>query len=195
MRFTCILLLDWKSSQIIKCAEVKEGYIYGLKKSPRAWYHKLSTTFIGIGFRRYEADHTLFTPSSQGTVIALCIVDDIIITWSDKEGIQSTKAFLKSVFFLNKDIGELKYFLGIEVCLFKSVFHEKIKHIEVDCYILADGSSKSYLAMLHKERRSASRYIHKEYKQKCMWVIHPKSKLIDISWPWFHKQENFTFSP
>ncbi|KAL0641376.1 hypothetical protein Bca4012_103818 [Brassica carinata] len=32
--------------------------IYGLKQSPRAWYHKLSTTLNGKGFRKSELDHT-----------------------------------------------------------------------------------------------------------------------------------------
>ena len=45
----------------------------------------------------------------------LIYVDDIIITGSDKEGIISTKVFLKSTFDI-KDLGELKYFLGIEIC-------------------------------------------------------------------------------
>ena len=35
--------------------------IYGLKQSPRAWYNKLSTTLNGIGFRKSELDHTLWT--------------------------------------------------------------------------------------------------------------------------------------
>ena len=90
--------------------------IYGLKQSPRAWYHKLSMTLRDRGFRRSEADHTLFTLSSQsGIIVVLVYVDDIIISGSDKEGIQSTKAYLKSVFDI-KDLGLLKYFLGIEVC-------------------------------------------------------------------------------
>ncbi|KAL0641711.1 hypothetical protein Bca4012_102729 [Brassica carinata] len=42
-------------------------------------------------------------------------VDDIIITGSDKEGIIATKEFLKSMFEI-KDLGEMKYFLGIEIC-------------------------------------------------------------------------------
>ncbi|KAL0641754.1 hypothetical protein Bca4012_103589 [Brassica carinata] len=42
-------------------------------------------------------------------------VDDIIITGSDKEGIKATKEFLKSMFEI-KDLGEMKYFLGIEIC-------------------------------------------------------------------------------
>ncbi|XP_019087510.1 PREDICTED: uncharacterized protein LOC109127357 [Camelina sativa] len=90
--------------------------IYGLKQSPRAWYHKLSSTLIDKGFRRSEADHTLFTyPSQRGIIVILIYVDDIIISGNDKVGIQDTKQYLKSVFDI-KDLGELKYFLGIEVC-------------------------------------------------------------------------------
>ena len=96
--------------------------IYGLKQSPRAWYHKLSTTLNGRGFVKSEADHTLFTlTSKQGIVVILIYVDDIIITGSNKEGIISTKAFLKSSFDI-KDLGELKYFLGIEICRSKEGF-------------------------------------------------------------------------
>ena len=90
--------------------------IYGLKQSPRAWYHKLSTTLNGKGFTKSEADHTLFTlTSNQGIIVILIYVDDIIITGSDKNGIASTKEFLKATFDI-KDLGELKYFLGIEMC-------------------------------------------------------------------------------
>ena len=90
--------------------------IYGLKQSPRSWYHKLSTTLNGRGFNKSEADHTLFTLTSQREMVVILIyVDDIIITGSDKEGISLTKAFLKASFDI-KYMGELKYFLGIEIC-------------------------------------------------------------------------------
>ncbi|KAL1204565.1 Retrovirus-related Pol polyprotein from transposon RE2 [Cardamine amara subsp. amara] len=90
--------------------------IYGLKQSPRAWYHKLSFTLTAKGFRRFEADHTLFTSqSAQGIIVVLVYVDDLIISGNDQAGIQETKFFLKSVFDI-KDLGELKYFLGIEIC-------------------------------------------------------------------------------
>ncbi|KAL0745858.1 hypothetical protein Bca101_101627 [Brassica carinata] len=90
--------------------------IYGLKQSPRAWYRKLSTTLNGRGFRKSELDHTLFTlVTPSGIIVILVYVDDLIITGSDKAGIKATKEFLKSVFDI-KDLGEMKYFLGIEIC-------------------------------------------------------------------------------
>ncbi|WZZ35042.1 hypothetical protein YC2023_018443 [Brassica napus] len=90
--------------------------IYGLKQSPGAWYRKLSTTLNGRGFRKSELDHTLFTLTGpSGIIVILVYVDDLIITGSDKAGIQATKEFLKSVFDI-KDLGEVKYFLGIEIC-------------------------------------------------------------------------------
>ena len=41
-------------------------------------------------------------------------VDDIVITGSDSKGISSLKSFLQSQFH-TKDLGMLRYFLGIEV--------------------------------------------------------------------------------
>jgi len=70
----------------------------------------------GRGFRKCELDHTLFTlTTSSGIIVILVYVDDIIITGSDKDGIKATKNFLKSMFEI-KDLGEMKYFLGIELC-------------------------------------------------------------------------------
>ena len=41
-------------------------------------------------------------------------VDDIVIIGSDSKGISSLKSFLQSKFH-TKDLGMLRYFLGIEV--------------------------------------------------------------------------------
>ena len=70
----------------------------------------------GRGFRKSELDHTLSTLTTPSSIICLLVyVDDIIITGSDKADIQNTKDFLKSVFEI-KDLGEMKYFNGIELC-------------------------------------------------------------------------------
>ena len=43
-------------------------------------------------------------------------MDDIVITGNDSKGILSLKVFLHSQFHI-KDLGMLKYFLGVEVFL------------------------------------------------------------------------------
>lgn len=93
--------------------------IYGLKQSPRAWYHRLSNCLLEKEFTRSEADHTLFTKQGKkGMIATLIYVDDLIITGNDAEGVAHTKEMLKVVFDI-KDLGELRYFLGIEITRFE----------------------------------------------------------------------------
>ena len=93
--------------------------IYGLKQSPRAWYAKLSHALLNIGFIKSEADNSLFTLQREtGMTCLIVYVDDIIITGSDLEGIERIKSHLKMKFDV-KDLGELKYFLGIEMAYSK----------------------------------------------------------------------------
>ena len=89
--------------------------IYGLKKSPRAWFAKLSSVLEGIGFCRSNADSSLFfRNSAHGKLAVLIYVDDLIITGNNTQEINSLKEALQSSFAM-KDLGKLKYFLGIEM--------------------------------------------------------------------------------
>ena len=65
---------------------------------------------------RSTADHSIFYHhSSTGQCIYLIVyVDDIVITGSDQDGIQKLKQHLFS-HFQTKDLGKLKFFLGIQV--------------------------------------------------------------------------------
>ena len=65
---------------------------------------------------RIAVDHSVFYHhSSTGKCIYLIVyVDDIVITDTDQDGIQKLKQHLFS-YFQTKDLGKLKYFLGIEV--------------------------------------------------------------------------------
>ena len=57
----------------------------------------------------------MFSYDSEAEKILLVVyVDDIVITGSDKLGIDKLKVFLQN-HFQTKDLGTLKYFLGIEV--------------------------------------------------------------------------------
>ena len=68
---------------------------------------------------RSAADHSIFYHySSTGQCIYLIVyVDDIVITGSDQDGIQKLKQHIFS-YFQTKDLGKLKYFLGIEIVQF-----------------------------------------------------------------------------
>lgn len=60
-------------------------------------------------------DYSLFTRQSQEKfVLVLVYVDDLLITGDDSTMILETKACLQSSFKI-KDLGELRYFLSIEL--------------------------------------------------------------------------------
>lgn len=90
--------------------------LYGLKQSPRAWFGRFSSTLIEFGMTRCEADHfVFFLHSSSGLCTYLVVyVDDIVNTGDDFNDIFRLKSHLQRQFQM-KDLGPLKYFLGIEV--------------------------------------------------------------------------------
>ena len=89
--------------------------LYGLKQSPRAWFDKFSEVIEKFGMQKSKSDHFVFYRTSQAGIILLVVfVDDIIITGDDMTGISSVKSFLHGQFH-TKDLGMLKYFLGVEV--------------------------------------------------------------------------------
>jgi hypothetical protein len=89
--------------------------LYGLKQSPRAWFGRFSLAMKKYGFQQSNSDHTLFLKHNKGRVTALIIyVDDMIITGNDTEEISKIQRQLGTEFEM-KNLGGLKYFLGIEV--------------------------------------------------------------------------------
>nr|GEV03303.1 ribonuclease H-like domain-containing protein [Tanacetum cinerariifolium] len=95
------------------CKLVKS--LYGPKQAPRKWNKKLVSVLKENGFVQSNNDHSLLTKSKTNKFIAFLIyVDDIIITENCMSEIDKFKSFLKSKFKI-KDLGHLKYFLGIEV--------------------------------------------------------------------------------
>ncbi|XP_031275380.1 uncharacterized protein LOC116133837 [Pistacia vera] len=89
--------------------------LYGLKQASRQWNEKFSKALTGIRFVQSKHDYALFTWNKGKTFIALIIyVDDILITGNDETGIKSLKEHLNRQFRI-KDLGEPKYFLGIEI--------------------------------------------------------------------------------
>ncbi|GKA15181.1 ribonuclease H-like domain-containing protein [Tanacetum coccineum] len=82
---------------------------------PFSWNTKFTTALAEHGFGQSKFDYSLYTKHSGNKFIALLAhVDDIVITGNDDVRIKEFKLFL-STKFLIKDLGVLKYFLGIEV--------------------------------------------------------------------------------
>ena len=90
--------------------------LYGLKQASRQWNHKLTTTLISdLGYSQSQADHSLFVKSSHNSFTALLVyVDDIVLAGNNMTEIASVKALLDSKFCI-KDLGSLRFFLGLEV--------------------------------------------------------------------------------
>ncbi|PWA87032.1 ribonuclease H-like domain-containing protein [Artemisia annua] len=95
------------------CKLVKS--LYGLKQAPRKWNEKLTSVLKENGFVQSPNDFSLFIKNENDVMLVLLVyVDDIIITGNNVEEIDKFKKFLSSKFLI-KDLGKLKYFLGIEV--------------------------------------------------------------------------------
>ena len=104
--------------------------LYGLKQSPRAWFERFTMAMKKFGYKQSNADHTLFLKRRGMRVTCLIIyVDDMIITGDDKKEIEQLKSKLFKEFEM-KDLGSLKYFLGIEVLRSKrGIFISQRKYI------------------------------------------------------------------
>jgi histone deacetylase 1/2 len=100
--------------------------LYGLKQAPRAWYARLSTKLCGLGFKASRSDTSLFIHFKHGvTIFMLIYVDDIIVTSSSQEVVTALLKDLRSEFAL-EDLGELSYFMGIEVTPVQGGIHYKV---------------------------------------------------------------------
>ena len=89
--------------------------LYGLKEAPRAWHDKIVEYLITIQFHVADVDHSLYVQKSdKGIVIITIYVDDLIVGGDSMDEIEHVKGLLKKQFDM-KDLGDLRYFLGIEV--------------------------------------------------------------------------------
>ncbi|XP_066319578.1 uncharacterized mitochondrial protein AtMg00810-like [Miscanthus floridulus] len=104
-------------SPVVKPASIRTlvKSLYGLKQAPRAWFQRLNAHLRSLGFTATSSDSSLFV-FKDGAALAylLVYVDDIILTGSSATLLQQIVAALCKEFAI-KDLGALKFFLGVQV--------------------------------------------------------------------------------
>ncbi|CAA7015697.1 unnamed protein product [Microthlaspi erraticum] len=89
--------------------------LYGLKQAPRCWFAKLTTALKEVGFVQSYSDYSLFIYSKNSVEIRVLIyVDDLLICGNKSAALSKFKEYLGECFRM-KDLGRMKYFLGLEV--------------------------------------------------------------------------------
>lgn len=89
--------------------------LYDLKQASRNWFEKLTTSLTRYGFEQSMADYSLFTYNKDEIFLGILVyVDDMIVVSDNEAASTLLKQFLDRSFGI-KDLGRLKYFLGIEV--------------------------------------------------------------------------------
>ncbi|GJX10368.1 retrovirus-related pol polyprotein from transposon TNT 1-94 [Tanacetum coccineum] len=89
--------------------------LYGLKQALRAWYDKLSSFLIEHHFTKGTVDPTLFTRRHGGDILLVQVyLDDIIFGFTNPDFSKRFANLMKNNFEMSM-MGELKFFLGLQV--------------------------------------------------------------------------------
>ncbi|GJU47630.1 retrovirus-related pol polyprotein from transposon TNT 1-94 [Tanacetum coccineum] len=89
--------------------------LYGLKQAPRAWYDELSNFLVSKGFYKGSIDPTLsITKKGEDILLVKIYIDDIIFGSTNPKLSKTFEKLMHSKFEMSM-MGELKFFLGIQI--------------------------------------------------------------------------------
>ncbi|XP_019173231.1 PREDICTED: uncharacterized protein LOC109168701 [Ipomoea nil] len=89
--------------------------LYGLKQAPKAWYERLTQYLLQNNYKRGGSDKTLFIKrSGKHITIAQVYVDDIVFGSTQPGETDQLVKVMQQEFEMSM-IGELTYFLGLQV--------------------------------------------------------------------------------
>ncbi|KAK2398040.1 putative mitochondrial protein [Trifolium repens] len=89
--------------------------LYGLKQAPRAWYERLSNFLLENCFQKGQIDNTLFRKTTKKDILIIQIyVDDIIFGSTNTSLCKNFSKLMQDEFEMSM-MGELKFFLGIQI--------------------------------------------------------------------------------
>ncbi|GJV80949.1 putative ribonuclease H-like domain-containing protein [Tanacetum coccineum] len=105
--------------------------LFRLHQAPRAWYETLSTYLLDNGFQKRKIDKTLFIKRYKGDILLVQVyVDDIIFGSIKKELCIAFEKLMHEKFQMSS-IGELTFFLGLQVKQKKDdIFISQDKYVE-----------------------------------------------------------------
>lgn len=107
-------ILQYRAASPLSLSEAHPlGVQYPSSFAPLAWFDKFSNAISGFSQSMHDSAF-FFSSSERGRILVLLYVDDMIITGDDAVGICKLKKQLHGQFEM-KDLGPLRYFLGIEV--------------------------------------------------------------------------------
>lgn len=97
--------------------------IYGLKQASICCFEKLTACLLIAGYKQSQTENSMFIFNQDGVfVVTVICVDDILVSSNNQEAINCLKHLL-DVKFNIKDLGKLKYYLGLEVSRNKDGIH------------------------------------------------------------------------
>ncbi|KAL0337638.1 UNVERIFIED_CONTAM: Retrovirus-related Pol polyprotein from transposon RE1 [Sesamum calycinum] len=130
---------------------ILERSLYGLKQESRQWNLEFTIKLEAYGFVQSVDDYCLLTMITDlGRMFLLVYVDNILITGPSLSEIQK-------VSYILKDLG-VDIVTPIPVCcdnkaalhiMANPVFHERTKHIEIDCHIVPDAYKEGFILPSH----------------------------------------------
>eukprot|EP00253_Pinus_taeda_P001482 PITA_01482 len=103
--------------------------LYGLKQAPRAWNYHLDKYLHQQGFSKGSVDSNLYTKIDNNKFLILVVyVDDIIFDSNEEAMSQNFSSIMQQEFEMSL-LGELTYFLGLQVQQNKDGTRSNIMHV------------------------------------------------------------------
>nr|GEU93100.1 retrovirus-related Pol polyprotein from transposon TNT 1-94 [Tanacetum cinerariifolium] len=105
--------------------------LYGLKQAPRVWYDELSNFMVSKRFSKDSIDPTLFITKHRRDILLVQIyVDDIIFGSTNPKLSKQFEKLMHNKFEMSI-MGELKFFLGIQIHQFpRGIFINQAKYAQ-----------------------------------------------------------------
>nr|GEV74393.1 copia protein [Tanacetum cinerariifolium] len=146
--------------------------LYGLKQAPRAWYDELSNFLVSQGYSKGSIDPTLFiTKHREDILLVLIYFDDIIFGSTNSKLSKRFEKLMHNKFEMSM-MGELKFFLGIQInqsprddgfhfdkipmycdskaaiaISYNPVQHSRTKHIDVRYHFIKEKAEKGIVEL------------------------------------------------